>query len=142
AQPAKRLARTLLDKETPQDKEFLDEQQTRNRQRKSEEFYDVTAWSLPLLYDIPCYSAEQSSAAQSVLLKELPRPIGKVQGERAKLAYLIPWGTQSAAAALAELFQQNIRVHSSDKPFRLNGVDFPPGTLIVKLKDNPSDLHE
>lgn len=142
AQPAKRLARTLLDKQTDQDKEFLDEQKARNRKRQFEEFYDVTAWSLPLLYDVPCFVAEQASNAQAVLLKELPRAVGKLRGERAKLAYLIPWGTQAAATALAELFRHDIRVHSSDKPFRLNNVDFPPGTLIVKLKDNPADLHE
>jgi hypothetical protein len=142
AQPAKRLVRTLMDKQTDQDREFLDEQRSRNRARLSEQFYDVTAWSLPLLYDVPCYIAEQASGAQAALLKEPPRVIGKVHGEKAKLAYVIPWGTQAAAAALADLFQQNVRVHSSDKPFRLSGVDFPPGTLIVKLKDNPADLHE
>jgi hypothetical protein len=142
AQPSKRLVRTLMDKQTEQDKEFLDEQKSRNRGRQSEQFYDVTAWSLPLLYDVSCYVAEQASNAQAVLLKELPRPVGKLHGEKAKLAYLIPWGTQAAAAALADLFQQSIRVHSSDKPFKLVGVDFLPGTLIVKLKDNPADLPE
>ncbi len=142
AQPAKRLAKTLLDKHTEQDKEFLDEQKMRNRERRPDQFYDVTAWSLPLLYDVPCFMAEQTSNATAALLKELPHSIGKVRGERAKLAYLIPWGTQAAAAALADLFQQNIRVHTNDKPSKLNGTDFPPGTLIVKLKDNPADLHE
>jgi hypothetical protein len=142
AQPAKRLARTLMDKQTDQDKEFLDEQKTRNRKRQFEQFYDVTAWSLPLLYDVPCFVTEQNSNAQVTVLKTLPRPAGQVRGAPAKLAYLIPWGTQAAATALAELFQQNIRVHSSDKPFKLNNTDFPPGTLIVKLKDNPADLPE
>lgn len=142
AQPAKRLAKTLLDRHTEQDKEFLDEQKARNRARKSDEFYDVTAWSLPLLYDVPCFMTEQVSNVTAGLLRELPKSLGKVRGEKAKLAYLIPWGTQAAAAALADLFQQNIRVHTNDKPSKLNGVDFPPGTLIVKLKDNPADLHE
>ncbi|MBI1765073.1 MAG: peptidase M14 [Acidobacteria bacterium] len=142
AQPAKRLAKTLLDRHTEQDKEFLDEQKVRNRQRQSDEFYDVTAWSLPLLYDVPCFMAEQASNVTAARLKELPKPPGKLRGGPAKLAYLIPWGTQAAAAALADLFQQNIRVHTTDKPSKLNGVDFPPGTLIVKLNDNPADLHE
>ncbi|NDD65933.1 MAG: peptidase, partial [Acidobacteria bacterium] len=29
-----------------------------------------------------------------------------------------------------------------DKPFRLNGEDFPAGTLIIKVKDNPGSLHQ
>lgn len=142
AQPAKRLLKTLMDKHTEQDKEFLDEQRFRNKRRMSEQFYDVTGWSLPFLFDVPCYVAEQSSSVQAALLKELPKPVGQMHGSQARLAYVIPWGTQSAASALADLFRQDVRVHSSDKPFRLNGTNFPAGTLVVKLKDNPANLHE
>jgi zinc carboxypeptidase len=142
AQPAKRLAKALMDKQTDQDKEFLEEQRRLNKLRRPEEFYDVTGWSLPLLFDHPCYVAEQNSNVQATVLKELPKIPGQIFGGQAKLAYLIPWGTQSAAAALANLFNQNIRVHSSDKAFKLKGWGFPAGTLIVKLKDNPSNLHE
>ncbi len=142
AQPAKRLLKTLMDKQTDQDKEFLDEQRRRNKLRQREEFYDVTGWALPYLYDLPCYSAEQTSNVQATVLKELPKPAGQLRGGQPKLAYLIAWGTQSAAAALADLFRQDVRVHSYDKPFKLNGVNFPAGTLVVKLKDNPSNLHE
>ncbi|HKX29983.1 MAG TPA: M14 family metallopeptidase [Blastocatellia bacterium] len=142
AQPAKRLAKTLMDRETVQDEDFLEEQRRRNRLRKPEEFYDVTAWSLPLLFDIPCYAAEQVSNVRATLLKEPPRVTGQLHGGPARLAYLLPWGTQNAAAALAELFRQDLRVHSSDKALKLNGTGFPPGTLIVKVKDNPADLHQ
>ncbi len=142
AQPAKRLAKTLMDRQTDQDRAFLDEQRRRNKLRQSEEFYDVTAWSLPLLFDVPCYVAEAGSSVQATLLKDLPKPSGQMRGGQAKLAYLIPWGTQSAAAALADLFRQDVRIHSSDKPFKLNGASFPAGTLIVKVKDNPANLYE
>lgn len=141
AQPAKRLAKALLDRHLDQDKEFLAEQRERNRRRQPEEFYDVTSWALPLLYDVPCFLAEQPSTGQFTLLKEPPQLSGRVRGEKAALAYLIPWGTQSAAAALADLFRQDVRVHAMDKEFKLNGTTFPRGTLIVKVKDNPNDLH-
>jgi len=140
-QPAKRLAKTLLEKITPQDKEFLDEQRRRNERRQSEEFYDVTAWSLPLIYDQACFVAEEPSTVSRTLLTEAPRVTGQVRGGPAKLAYLIPWGTQAATMALADLFRHDIRVHSSDKPFKLNGRDYPSGSLIVKVKENPESLH-
>lgn len=142
AQPAKRLAKTLLEKSTPQDKEFLDEQRRRYERRQSEQFYDVTAWSLPLIYDQPCFVTEEVSRVETVLLREPPSLKGAIRGEKAKLAYLIPWGTQAAGRALADLFRHDFRVHSGDKPFRLNGRDFPAGTLIVKVKDNPETLHQ
>lgn len=142
AQPAKRLAKTLMDRHTDQDQEFLDEQRRRNRFRQPEEFYDVTAWSLPLLFDVSCYVAEQASSVRTTLLKEAPKPVGQLRGGQAKLAYIIPWGTQSAVSALSDLFQHNLRVYSSDRPFKLNGTNFPAGTLIVKVKDNASNLYE
>ncbi len=142
AQPTKRLLKTLMDKQTDQDKEFLDEQRRRNKLRQPEEFYDVTGWSLPFLFDVQCYVAEQASTVQATVLKELPKPSGQMRGGPAKLAYLIAWGTQSAASALADLFRQDVRVHSYDKGFKLNGTNFPAGSLVVKLKDNPANLHE
>jgi Zinc carboxypeptidase len=142
SQPAKRMAKALMDKQTDQDKEFLEEQRRLNRMRRPEEFYDVTAWSLPLIFDHPVFVAETNSNVQATVLRGAPKTPGQMYGEQAKLAYLIPWGTQSAAAALADLFNQNVRVHSSDKAFKLNGWSFPPGTLIVKLKDNPANMHE
>lgn len=140
AQPAKRMAKTLLDKHTDQGQEFIEEQRKRYDRRQPGQFYDVTAWSLPLLFDVPCFMAEQPSTGQFTLLKQPPQPAGKLHSGRASLAYVIPWGSQSAAAALADLFRQDVRVYSSDKAFKLNNVNFPRGTLIVKTKDNPADL--
>lgn len=142
AQPAKRLARTLLDKQTSQDREFLEEQRRRNEKRQNEDFYDVTAWSLPLIFDVQCYMAEQASTVQSAVLTEPPAPAGKLTGGQAGVAYLIKWGTQSAASALADLFRQDIRVYSSDLQFRIGSDVYPAGSLIVKVKDNPNDLHQ
>lgn len=142
AQPAKRLVKTLMDKQTSQDKVFLDEQRRRNERRQPEEFYDVTAWALPFLLDVPCFMAEQASNVQSAVLMEQPAPTGKLHGGQAKLAYVVRWGTQTAASALADLFRQEIRVHSSDLEFKLQNTVFPAGSLIIKVRDNPPDLHQ
>jgi hypothetical protein len=141
AQPAKRLVKTLLDKHTPISKEFLDEQIRLRKKRLPDEFYDVTAWSLPLLYDVEMYAAEQASTASLTTLKEMPRPQGRLVGGRAHLAYLIPWNANSAASAAADLLRQGVRLYRASRGFTLNDVKFPGGTLIVKVKDNPEDLH-
>lgn len=142
SQPAKRLLKTLMDKKTEQDKEFVDEQRKRLSQRQRDEFYDVTAWSLPLLWDVTCYSAEVESKGQFTQLKDKPNYPGSLKGTKASLAYLLPWNSQASAVALAEMFRQDIRVHSADKEFKLNGNNFPRGSLIIKIKDNPADLHD
>jgi hypothetical protein len=142
AQPAKRMAKTLLDKHTPQDKEFLEEQMRRAKKRLPDQFYDVTGWSLPLLYDVEAYTAESASAGSFTTLKEPPKAQGRLIGGQAHLAYLIPWGTNSAARATLELLRQGVRLHRNDQPFTLNNVKFAAGAVIVKVKDNPADLHE
>jgi hypothetical protein len=141
AQPAKRLAKTLLDKNTAVPKDFLEEQIRRRKKRLPEEFYDVTGWSLPLLYDVDMVMAEQASAGSFSVLKEAPKPQGRLTGGKAHLAYLIPWGTQSAAAAAADLLRQKVRLHRAGRPLTLGNSKFPAGTIIVKVKDNSEDLH-
>lgn len=142
AQPGKRLLKTLMDKNTPMDDAFLKEQVRRQSQRRDTQFYDVTGWSLPLLYGVECYLAEQASTGKISVLNEAPVPAGKLHGGPAKLVYVIPWGSNSAARALVDLFRHGIRVHTADKAFTLNGVKFRSGSLIVKVRDNPEDLHE
>ena len=52
AQPAGRLARNLLDPDVKMDDAFLKEQDRRRRERLPDQIYDVTAWSLPLAFDV------------------------------------------------------------------------------------------
>ncbi len=140
AQPAKRLLKTLMDRQTDMDKAFIDEQLQRRKKRLPDEFYDVTGWSLPLLYNVECYTAEVPSSGNLILLETPPKAQGAVHGGKAHLAYLLAWGKNAAAAALADLLRQNVRVHTSDKEFTLDGRKFPRGSLIIKTKDNPDDL--
>ncbi len=142
AQPAGRLIKTLLDKETPMDASFVAEQLRRMEKRLGDEIYDVTAWSMPLLYDVRAYMAKQPSAGRFKLLDEAPSTAGQMRGGKAGLAYLIPWTGNASAKALTEMLRTDLRVHSSDKPFTLEGKHFPAGSLIVKVKGNPEDLHE
>ena len=142
AQPAKRLIKTLLDKHTPAGQDWINRQEELRKRRDRLEIYDVTSWSLPLLYGVEAYTTEQASSGRINVLTAPPAPAGGVRGGKAHLAYVIPWGSNSAAAALAALFRQNVRVHSAGKSFTLGERKFSAGSLIVKTKDNPEDLHQ
>ena len=141
-QPAKRLAKNLLEQQIPMDQKFVEEQVRRQRKRLPDEIYDVTGWSLPLIYDVESYrSGESSNGSFRVVTVDNLRPTAAAPSEKAALAYLVPWGTNAAAKALASLLRDDIRVHSADKEFTQNGKKFTRGTLIVKVKDNPDTLH-
>ena len=61
AQPAGRLARNLLDPDIKMDDAFLKEQDRRRKERLPDQIYDVTAWSLPLMFDVEVVAADTAS---------------------------------------------------------------------------------
>lgn len=52
AQPAGRLVRNLLDRQVDMDSAFVRRQRERRARRLSDEIYDITAWNLPLLWNV------------------------------------------------------------------------------------------
>ena len=141
-QPAGHLAATLLMRHTPQGEKFIEIQRKRKEKGLGDQIYDLTAWSLPLLYDVKAWETAAPSGAESATVAEPLKPEGLVIGGKASLAYLVPWGANSSAKILAELFRRDIRVFASDLPFTILDREFPAGSLIVKTKNNPEDLFQ
>ena len=139
AQPAKRLIRTLLDADVPMEAKFLEEQERRRKKKLPGEIYDVTAWSLPLLYNVECIPAPAESQGQFEDFKAAPKPAAFA---KASVAYLVPWGSRASAQLLTAALRAGLRVHSTDKSFEQNGRTFPSGTLIIKVKENGATLHD
>jgi hypothetical protein len=102
--------------------------------------YDVTAWSLPMQYGIPAIATAEVSSGSFEPVKAGELPPGKIVGPKPDVAYLVPWGLSSAARFLASALQEDIKIDTTDKEFKLAGREFPRGTLIVKVKENAADL--
>jgi hypothetical protein len=141
AQPAKRLIRTLLDANVPMEEEFVKEQERRRRKKLPDEVYDVTAWSLPLSYNVEAIPSSEVSQGNFTPAQPQRIPPGNVNGP-ATVAYLAPWGTRAAGRLLAAALRQDLSVLSTDKGFTQNGRSFPPGTLIFKVSENAATLAE
>ena len=140
AQPAKRLIRTFLDPVVSMDDTFIKGEDERRKRRKGSEIYDVTAWSVPLQYNVECIAAGSSSQGSFELMKANDWPKGSVTGI-GSVAYLVPWGNSASARFLASALRTGLRVYSSDKAFTLDGGrKYPAGSLILKTADNPADL--
>ncbi len=137
AQPAGRLAATLLDAETPMDAAFLEEQDRRRQRRENDQIYDITGWSLPLVFDV---EAIASVSATGAVTSPLPAPGGDTRTlAAAQVAYLMPWGLDTAAAVV-EALGSGIRVRSADDGFTMEGREYSAGTAIIRSSENDSDL--
>ena len=140
AQPAGRLVRNLLDLDTKQDAAFIARQEERRKRRQSDQIYDITGWSLPLVYDVevvtsPAPITSKASRVPATYAATSPaRPLAA-----AKVGYLVPWGV-AAAALTADAARQGLRVHSVGGPFTLGGRSYPIGTALVRTAGNPADL--
>ncbi|MBI3679290.1 MAG: peptidase M14 [Acidobacteria bacterium] len=142
AQPSKRLIRVLLDRNVPMEEKFIQEQERRRARKLPDEIYDVTAWSLPLLYSVELISSGSTTAGAFEPVRAGVMPQGKIVGGKATVALLVPWGSSGAGRLVIAALKQGYRAWSSDKAFIQNGRNYGAGTLIFKVKENPDALVE
>ncbi|HMO14459.1 MAG TPA: M14 family metallopeptidase [Pirellulaceae bacterium] len=140
AQPSGMILRALLDREVEMDGKFLRRQLELNQLRLPDEIYDVTAWSLPLAFDVQCLATRTTQKIPSTLIDVntvgLPDAFGM-----ASVAYLIP-GTDGGVQLIAGMIRDGFRVHVANESFKIAGRTFDRGTFIVKVFENDASLHE
>ena len=66
---------------------------------------------------------------------------GSISGGQASVAYLVPWGSAPAVRFLAGALRAGLSVKSNDKAFTNIEAEYPAGTLILDVTDNPPDIH-
>jgi hypothetical protein len=141
-QPMGRLASALLEPHATMGETFEKEQERRWSKRLPDEIYDLTGWSLPLLWNIPLETAAQLPG------RERWQPVvpgrvnaGRVSGE-GRVAFLLPWTGTTSVAALSDLLRDGVAVHAAGKPFTLGGRRWERGTLVIRRAGNPGSLME
>jgi Zinc carboxypeptidase len=163
AQPYGRMATALLETETPEDSEFLKRQEAlrkANEAKGSEEakqdyeFYDVTAWSLPLAMGVEAYFTDEPIRAEittvSALSANLPGDTAKHLPPECPITSRIDPGVAYAFAPSSiramrmaiHLLRRGYRLDTSNEAFRAEGKDMPRGSFILWEERNPSNLHE
>ncbi|MEQ8407790.1 MAG: M14 family metallopeptidase [Gammaproteobacteria bacterium] len=139
-QPAKRFIRTLLDVDVPMEEGFLEEQERRRSENLPDEIYDVTAWSLPLMFNITADTCSRPPSGDFTRHgTDLVQP-GSVAGGEARVSYIVPWGEASAVRFLSAALRAGLAVKSNDKAFTNLGNEYPAGSLIIDVVDNPDNL--
>jgi hypothetical protein len=133
AQPAKRLLRTLLDEKTPMDQAFREKQAERVARGLPDQIYDVTAWSLPLMFNVPTFTCSSPPDVATAPVGPDWQPAGRVVNPGARVAFLVPWGNTASARLLTAALRAGITVHSSNKPFTVDGTAYPAGSLIIPV---------
>jgi hypothetical protein len=164
AQPYGRMANALLEIETRQDPEFLKRQEELRRlneskgseeERREYEFYDVTAWSLPLAFGVETYFSDEpahfdsmqvdSAAFPQLRLRQSDGQIREVEALALPkqiepgVAYAFEPNSISGMKLAIALVAQGFRLSTSNEPFQAGERLFARGTFIVRAERNPDD---
>lgn len=149
AQPSARMVRNLLEAQTSMDEGFIKEQDRRRKLRLPDQVYDITAWSLPASFDVECvpvlattgrtgpYLGSGTVSAAGLGLEAAGGATAALPP--AKVAYLVPWGS-ATAAAVGEALRSGLKVRVAEGSFTLGGRDYPAGTAIFRASDNDASL--
>ena len=153
AQPHGRVARAVLEPASTIDTVFARLQLERfqrnyrrgtNVPRESYEFYDVTAWSLPVMFGVEAYWTEDLGAVAGSLVTRADDPsvVGGITGIRpAKSAYLFTSERNGAPGLAYRLLKAGYRVALSERALETGGRKFPRGTYVVRVARNDSTIH-
>lgn len=139
AQPAGRLARTLLDPETPLPADFIERQEARRTSGLEHELYDVTAWALPLMENIDmtlCRAVDLSavSAWSAAAAADATTPLA------AGFGYAVPWTDAAQAELVFAALRDGLTASATDTAFTAAGRTFGKGTVVFPGAGNPADL--
>ncbi|MBA4156641.1 MAG: hypothetical protein H0X65_04105 [Gemmatimonadetes bacterium] len=141
AQPRNRLARVLLEPSVPVPEEFLREARGRVERAENPRFYDITAWSLPLLFDVGGYS---STDARRIAAEPVAAEVRVAQppARNAGYAYLIDGSQAAGVSVLYHLLEAGHRVAVTLKPTQVGGERVSSGTVVVRVGQNEEGVHE
>ncbi|NNE06581.1 MAG: hypothetical protein HKN15_12730 [Xanthomonadales bacterium] len=92
-------------------------------------FYDVSAWTQPLAYNLPYAQLSRMPSTREVTTRQRAAP------ERAAVAWIVPWYQLNAPALLQKLLNAGALVKAATKPFTALGKNgqaiFDRGDIVV-----------
>jgi hypothetical protein len=141
-QPAGMLARNLLDPQIAMGPEFVKRQEERRQRRLSDEIYDITAWNLPMLYDLESIPVDRAPSVRSSPVEIASiTPVARADSPLpdATVGYALSWNATSAAATI-EALQSGLKARFLSRPFTIAGRRFQKGAVIFRSSENPADL--
>jgi hypothetical protein len=141
AQPRGQFIQTVMSKQVDMDSKFLKEQERRRSDKLDTEIYDVTAWSLPLMFNIDTDTCGKAIKVNSQKFGSNQQLQATISNPNPTVAYLVPWGDMAAGRFLTMALRKGLKIKSANKTFTLeNKNQYPAGTLIIEVKSNEEDL--
>jgi len=142
SQPTSQLIQAIMEFDPRMKTAFLEEERHRLEKFKETKVYEVTAWSLPLAYGVETYFTAKGVRAQTRPITET-RPLeGRVVDADASYGYAFSCSEDNTVNALVMCLRNGCRVRASEKAFKVEGIEFPKGSYLLRKKGNAETLGE
>lgn len=142
SQPRMALIRNLLDPKIEIPQQFLEEARERVNRGENPRFYDITSWSLPLLYNLQGFSSSDNRSVSAELLDAPITNPGGMTDQVAEYAYLIDGAQAKALSTIIPFREKGIRLNIIYKPTQINGISYSSGTLVVRTDGKSETVHQ
>jgi len=141
-QPLSPLIQAILEFDPRISQSFLEEERRELEKKKQTRMYDVSAWSIPMAYDVETYATKNIVKTGTEKVTQINRPFGKVENPHSKYGYIFGCSDDKAIDALASLLQEDFKVRRAEKPFKIEGKEFSRGSILLRNEENPETLHD
>ncbi len=142
SQPRTRLIRALFEPHIPIPHEFLEAARERIERAENPRFYDITAYSLPLLFNVPAFGTTDSRSVSGEQLDGEIELIARLPRQRPRYAYLIDGRQSLSLTAAYYLREQGYRVGVMTEPTSFAGNTYARGTVVVRTGLQPEGVHD
>lgn len=106
-------------------------------------FYDVSAWSFPLAFNLDFTQDASLRNAGDVIDKlEIPQA---PQPALSTYAYIMSWGDYKAPKVLNAILDEGLRAKVATQPFQAEGVSFGYGSILIPIQNQhlgEDEIHE
>ncbi|MEK7660684.1 MAG: M14 family metallopeptidase [Pseudomonadota bacterium] len=140
AQPSSRLIRNLLDRNVALDRDFIARQQDRRNRGLEDEIYDVTAWSLPLMFNVVVANCNANPQVATNPVTPQSGLSGNVLNPDAKVGYVVASGSAAYIRFEALALRNGLKMRALEESFTLEGKAYPAGSIVLLNSENSDGL--
>ena len=136
-QPRNRLVRALLEPHVPMEADFLDQARAAVDRDLNPRFYDKSAWSLPLMFNLSGWSSsDDAEIAVTPLRSDGPRAQRQRPAGQAAYAYVFPGRQARSLTAAARLRTAGYRVTVISRATRIGDQAIDSGSVVLRTGSN------
>ncbi|KAA3662843.1 MAG: hypothetical protein DWQ10_01490 [Calditrichaeota bacterium] len=137
-QPLRPVINAILELDPRMSTEVLRKERESLEKGRGTEMYEVSAWSMPLAYDVAVYAVQNTPSVKMAKVDSIVKTPGMLVKPDAGFGYLLPYFDDNAVDALLHFFNNDWRVRSATKPFKIEGRMYDRGTLLLIREENPA----